>query len=347
MNNLNKKFRVGIVGCGKIFKNHLLAIETNQDNYLLTAVCDLDEKVLNSLELDLKIARYTDFDQMLVGMSGKMDLVVIATPNSFHVPQAIEALKSGYDVLIEKPVAFTTQEVMQIDMVAKETGHQVHGVLQVRYNPSVILLKKIADSGILGKIRSISLIQRWQRPDSYFADWRGDIKVGGRTLYEVGIHYLDIVSNIFGKPKVLFTKSFKLKHKSVDFEDTVYSIVEFPFATAGTVEVSIAAEPHNLECSLTVIAENGMIKLGGKALNTVEAVEVIHSSPESDKLIEEAANINEQSFNDYGSYKGSSPNHPELYRLLAQGKGITLPDISNTISFIEDIYLAETLPISQ
>jgi len=343
----SKKKTIGIVGCGKIFKNHLLAIENNNNDYSLVAVCDSNPQILNSLELGPEILRFSDFDELLSKMQGKMDMVVIATPNSLHQPQAIIALQSGYDVLIEKPVAFTKADVDEITKVAIKTGHQVHGVLQVRYNPSVVLLKKIVDSGILGKIRSISLIQRWQRPDSYFADWRGDINVGGRTLYEVGIHYLDIVSSIFGKPKVLFTKSFKLKHKSVSFEDSVYSIVEFPSATAGTIEISIAAEPHNLECSLTVIAENGMIKLGGKALNTVEAVEVIDTTPASDRLIEEAATINEQSFNDYGNYKGSSPNHPQLYRLLAMGQGITLPDISNTISFIEDIYAAETLPISQ
>jgi len=341
MTDLKKKISVGIVGCGKIFHAHLHAIEVNSNEFELKSVCDIDHKVVNNLDLPTNIVRFSDYEKMLFSMRNMVDMIVVATPNSLHKSQAIRALRCGYDVLIEKPVSFTAKGVEEIEMVAQENEQKAFGVFQVRYNSSVVLLKKIIGLGLLGDIRSVSLVQRWQRPFEYFNDWRGDIKIGGRTLYEVGIHYLDIVRWIFNNPRVLYTKTFQLKHKSISFEDSIYSIVEFPGGVAGTIEVTIAAEPHNLECSLTLIGEKGVVKVGGKALNSIELIEFVNDSPQIEEYKKAASMINECIVNDYGKYQGSSPNHPRLYKSLADGDGIRLLDIAKTILFIEDIYNGE------
>lgn len=335
-----QKIRVGIVGCGKIFPAHLRAISENRDKFELVAVCDNDTAVIDSLCIEPTISKFIDYENMLLAMTNKMDMVTIATPNSLHFQQAQIALNHQFNVLIEKPVSFTKKDVEKIEEIAIKNSRRAYGVLQVRYNPSVIFLKKCIAGSYFGKIRSISLIQRWQRPTEYFSDWRGDINIGGRTLYEVGIHYLDIMRWIFGNPKVLYTKTFQLKHKDISFEDTVYSTLEFSNHCAGTIEVTIAAEPCNLECSLTLIGEKGMMKLGGKALNNIERIEISDSKLSND-LKTQASIINENLFNDYGSYQGSSPNHPKLYKQLSEGRGILIQDIAKSISFIEEIYHAE------
>jgi len=341
MSSTNKKIGVGIVGCGKIFKAHLRAIGENSNLFELRSVCDLDQQVLNTLELPANVSTFNNYRKMLSSMKGLIDLVVVATPNSLHQSQAIDALNSGYDVLIEKPVAFTKLDTKRIEKEAAINGRNAYGVLQVRYNRSVEFLRKIIDSDVLGKLRSASLVQRWQRPIEYFMDWRGNVNVGGRTLYEVGIHYLDIMRLILGNPSVFYTKTFHLKHKVTTIEDTIYSIMEFPNNVAGSVEISIAVEPRNLECSLNIIGENGVIKLGGKALNLVKSIETCEKTDQIRALQKEAVLINENTFNKYGSYQGSSSNHPELYKRLAMGKGIKLIDIAETILFIENIYNGE------
>ena len=200
------------------------------------------------------------------------------------------------------------------------------------------LLKTAVDQGLIGDIRTVSLVQRWQRPSTYFDSWRADIDIGGRTLYEVGIHYLDIVQFIFGLPKALSSVTFNNKHKHVKFEDTVFSILKFKDGFSGSVEVTIAAEPCNLECSLSVMGSEGYVKIGGRALDLVE------KSLFSNRMLEEKwnnlASVLGKSLepNSYGTHSGSCPNHPTLYREIGMGTGIELSEAINSIKFIESIY---------
>ena len=143
--------------------------------------------------------------------------------SGFALEQAIYALENGCDVLVEKTVSFTKDEVEEIMSVAKKNNQKAYCVLQVRLNPTVSLMKEILDLNLLGKIRSINFIQRWQRPLEYFTGWRSLPNVGGGTLYEVGIHYLDVIQKLFGKPSVHSSKVYSTKHTDVDIEDTIYS----------------------------------------------------------------------------------------------------------------------------
>lgn len=326
-----KKYKVGIVGCGAILPRHLEAIDFN-DEFELTAVCDIQEVLVKSLSKRLKIKAYTDYKKMIA--SKEVDFVTIATPNSLHYEQAIYALKHGCDVLIEKPVAFTEEEVKDIMSEAKKNNRNAYCVLQVRLNPTVQLIKEVLKQNLLGDIRGVSFIQRWQRPLEYFTGWRAEPSVGGGTLYECGIHYLDVLQHLFGKPKVVGSKTYEIKHKNVGIEDTIYSIFDFG-SYGGTCEVTIATEPQNLECSLSVLGSNGYIKLGGKALNIIESAKFLsHGSQVMFDNLEKKYYINTEP-NSYGSYQGSCPNHPYVYKNLDEFK---LKETLNVIGLIDEIY---------
>lgn len=332
--------RVGIVGCGAIFPAHVEAIEGNRELYRLVAVCDIDGKALKKARLISNATPFNDFRKMLIQMKGKMDMVTIATPTSLHYSQAIKALDADYDVLIEKPICFRGRRALEIARKAEEMKKQAYAVLQVRYNHPVQLLKQAVNDKVLGEIRLVSLVQRWQRPREFFSSWRGNKKIGGRTLYEVGIHYLDVMQWIFGIPKVLSTHTFNLKYKQIAFEDTVFSTLLFKSGTAGSIEVTVAAEPSNLECSLSVIGEKGSIKIGGVAMNKIEYAEFLEIDPNVIKLKKEIAKVDKPSPT-YSRDLGSSPNHPVLYRKIAQGEGISIEEASKSIKFIEEIYKVE------
>jgi predicted dehydrogenase len=326
-----KKYKVGIVGCGAILPRHLEAIELNNE-FELTAVCDIQEVLVKSLSKRLKVKAYTDYKKMIA--SKEVDFITLATPNSLHYEQAMYALKHGCDVLIEKPVAFTEEEVKDIINEAKKYNRNAYCVLQVRLNPTVQLVKEVLKQNLLGDIRGVSFIQRWQRPLEYFTGWRAEPSVGGGTLYECGIHYLDVLQHLFGKPKVIGSKTYEIKHKDVGIEDTIYSI--FDFGTyGGTCEVPIASEPQNLECSLSILGANGYIKLGGKALNIVESAKFLsHGSQIMFDNLEKKYYISTEP-NSYGSYQGSCPNHPYVYKNLNEFK---LNETLNVIGLIDEIY---------
>lgn len=325
------KYKVGIVGCGAILPRHLESIEAN-DNFELVAICDIQEDLVKNLSKKLNVPYFTNYKDLVD--SGIANFITVATPNSLHVDQAIYSLENNCDVLIEKPVSFTEEEVKQIIDVANKNNQKAYCVLQVRLNPTVSLLKEILDLNLLGKIRSVSFIQRWQRPFEYFTGWRSIPNVGGGTLYEVGIHYLDVLQKLFGKPSVHSSKIYSNKHTDVDIEDTIYSIFDFG-DFGGTCEVTIAAEPNNLECSLSIIGANGYVKLGGKALNIVESANFLShgSQTEFDKIKKKYSISTEP--NNYGSYQGSCPNHPYVYQNLENFK---IEETLNVISLIDEIY---------
>jgi UDP-N-acetyl-2-amino-2-deoxyglucuronate dehydrogenase len=325
------KYKMAIVGCGAILPRHLESIESN-DSFELVSVCDIQTDLVENLGKKLNLQYFTDFKKLID--SKIANFITIATPNSLHVDQAIYALENGCDVLVEKPVSFTKNEVDQIIKVAEKNGQNAYCVLQVRLNPTVSLMKEILDLNLLGKIRSVNFVQRWQRPYEYFTGWRALPNVGGGTLYEVGIHYLDVLQKLFGKPSVHSSKVYSTKHIDVDIEDTIYSIFDFG-QFGGTCEVTIAAEPNNLECSLSVIGSNGYVKLGGKALNIIESANFLShgSQTEFDKIKKKYSISTEP--NNYGSYQGSCPNHPYVYQNLEDFK---MDETLNVISLIDEIY---------
>jgi predicted dehydrogenase len=326
-----KKYRVGIIGCGAILPRHLESIVGNP-NFELVAVCDIQKELVESVAKKNNVSPYTDYKKMI--LSKKVDFITIATPNSLHYEQSIFALENGCDILVEKPVTFSEEEVHSIINTANNHNKNAYCVLQVRLNPTVQLIREILEKKSLGTIRSVNLVQRWQRPLEYFSGWRSISSIGGGTLYEVGIHYLDILQYLFGKPKVHSSKTYKTKHKNVDIEDTIYAIFDFG-EYGGTCEITISAEPRNLECSLSIIGSNGFIKVGGKAMNIIESANFLSQGSQYEfEQIRKKYNISNEP-NNYGSYEGSCPNHPFVYQNLNE---FSFSETINVISLIDEIY---------
>ncbi len=334
--------RVGIIGCGHILIRHIEAIKENSQDFELVALCDINEKVLdNAVKENGNVKGFTDYMKMLEEMKGEMDFVVIATPNHLHYPMAMDSLHAGYDILIEKPIAFEAEKVQEIEEEAKKLGKEAYCVLQVRYNPTVKMMKKVLEEELLGDIRAVSFIQRWQRPVGYFKDWRGLIDEGGRSLYEYAIHYLDIIQLLFGVPDVKSTDTFNHKHMDIPFEDTSYSIVQYKNGASGSIEVNVAVEPSNLECSIAIMGSKGYLKISGNALDKVEKASF--ETEELQKKWEEIESSSGEAItpNSYGTHVGSCPNHPVLYAEIANGNGLKITESISSIKFIQDIYKGE------
>ena len=332
------KYNVAIIGCGAIFKNHLSAINENSHQFNLAAICDIKKDIVDMHIKDLNnVDGYTDYRSCVKRKD--INFVVIATPNSLHFDQAIEALKNNCDVLIEKPSTFTTREIETIISVAKKHEQKAYCVLQVRLNETVNLIRNVMSNGDLGIIRGFSLVQRWQRPKSYFTGWRNIPQVGGGTLYEVGIHYLDILQQLLGMPKsVVSTRLYNTKHHEANVEDTVYSILDYE-NFGGTIEITVSAEPRNIECSIQLIGSNGYLKLGGKALNEISEFEFLDEKTQKkfkkDLLASKSKIEENNNFNKYGTHLGSCPNHAGVYRNL---DSFAIEETINVIQLIESIY---------
>ena len=325
-------YNVGIIGCGAIFNRHVLSIKENE-KFKLVSICDIDKNLVEDLAKNLNVKAYTDYREM--AKDKDVNFIVVASPNYYHYEQSIFCLKNNCDVLIEKPVAFKSKDIDEISSIAKEHNQKAFCVLQVRLNNSVSIVKETLSKKLLGELRGVSFVQRWQRPYEYFSGWRNSVIIGGGTLYEVGIHYLDILQMLFGMPQIISTKTYKTKHKSANVEDTVYSLLDFG-KFGGTAEITVSAEPKNLECSIQIMGSNGYLKIGGKALNVIETYNFLsNGSQVKFEQILEDFNKENNDFNDYGSYLGSCPNHTDVYKNIER---FSIEESKLGIKLIEKIY---------
>lgn len=329
-----KKNKVAIIGCGAILNRHVEAIQKNNKKYNLVAVCDIQKEIADSYGKKYKVDSFYSIDECLD--KSDADFYAIATPNYLHYEQSKKCIIKNKKVLIEKPATLRKKELEELINLAKENDTKVYCILQVRLNNSVSVVKKCIDRNLLGKIRGASLIQRWQRPIEYFSGWRSIPEMGGGTLHEVGIHYIDIMQYLLGTPNISAAQVFNTKHSHSEIEDTIYALLNFG-DYGGTLEITIAAEPHNLECSLSILGSNGFLKLGGKALNMVESYNFLsHGAKKTfEHIMQEYESVTHISPNDYGSYLGSCPNHADLYGNIEM---FNLEQALNSLGIIEDIY---------
>ena len=324
-------YRVGIIGCGEILIRHIESINKNED-FQLVSLCDIDDDKLNKAQRYYGGKIYKSYREMID--EGDLNFVVVATPNSLHFHQAKYALENGCDVLVEKPVSLNPKDISRLSELAEENNQKAYTVLQVRLNPTVLAIKDLLDNNFLGKLRGVSLIQRWQRPFSYFSGWRSEPLIGGGTLYECGIHYIDVMCNMFGKPRSSHTSVYNTKHHHTEIEDTIYSILDFG-DFGGSLEVNVSSEPRNLECSISILGEKGYIKIGGKALDKIEEYGFLDE--EMDKEFNSVLMRMPDSLgaNSYGTHAGSCPNHPTLYSRLSE---FEITESSDSIDLIDEIY---------
>ena len=99
------KYKVGIIGCGAILPRHIEAIEANS-NFKLVALCDIQPSLVRSLGKRYKVPYYTDYKKMI--KKEDVNFIPILTPNSLHKEQSLFALSNKCDILVEKPVGFSS-----------------------------------------------------------------------------------------------------------------------------------------------------------------------------------------------------------------------------------------------
>lgn len=297
----NEKIKFAVIGCGHIGKRHAAVIERNEFAELV-ALCDVKEK--ETLNLDnYNIPFFNSIDDLLAGEID-FDVMCVATPNGLHEEHALKGLRAGRHVVIEKPMTLTKRGCENIIHESLKQHRHVFCVMQNRYSPPSVWLKEIIGQNILGKIYMVHVNCYWNRDERYYVkdSWHGSKKLDGGVLFTQFSHYIDILFWLFGDIENISSRTINFNHKHLtEFEDSGF--VNFDFVNGGTgcINYSTSVWEENLETSLTIIAENGSVKVGGQYMNEVEVCNIKgYTMPE---LALSAPP------NDYGAYKGSAANH--------------------------------------
>lgn len=328
------ELRFALIGCGRISNRHAEHIGNLAQ---LVAVCDIDKEKADALAEKSGAKAYYDIDELLAAESG-VDVVSICTPNGLHAQHSIKALKAGFHVLCEKPLATNVNDCGEMIKTAEAANRRLFAIKQNRFNPPVAAVKKAIDEGKFGKIYSVQLSCFWNRNPQYYENsWKGTKDLDGGTLYTQFSHFIDLLYWLIGDVKTAKAFMQNYDHKEIiEFEDTGAVILEFYNGAIGTVNYTVNSYGKNMEGSLTIFGEKGTVKIGGQYLNELEYQNIEDFSFENLPTGNKA--------NSYGTYQGSMSNHDHVYAnlidVLSNNASISTSAFEGlkTVEIIDKIY---------
>lgn len=336
-----QKLKFSLVGCGNIGQRHARLI--HQFGRLI-AVCDNKKDRSTELSKKYDAQPYTSIEDMLLQLP-EVDVVVVCTPNGLHASHSIKALKAGFHVLCEKPMAINVHDCGEMINTADKMNKRLFIVKQNRFNPPVVAVKKALEEGRLGKIYSFQLNCFWNRNQLYYekSDWKGTMAQDGGTLFTQFSHFIDLMYWMLGDVNEVHAKLHNFHHQDLtEFEDTGAVTLELEHGILGTLNYSVNAHSKNMEGSLTIFGEKGTIKIGGQYLNELEYQDI------KDYRIDGLPKGNPP--NNYGHYVGSMSNHNQVYEnlidVLQNGGSVATSGFEGmkTVEIIEKIYKSGRSP---
>lgn len=235
------QYKVCIIGCGAIFPVHASVIQRLPDA-TLAAVADIRPERARAAADDFGCRAYADWHEMLE--KERPDAVHICTPHYLHRPMAVEALRHGAHVLIEKPVALNFDEALEIAAVRDVAGKTVAVVFQNRLNDATMAAKEIVESGRYGRLTGVRGMVAWHRGEAYYRDsgWRGRFDTeGGGVLMNQSIHTLDLMQYLAGPVESLRARVDNFAHEGViEVEDIAEAVLRFQSGAHGLFTATTA-----------------------------------------------------------------------------------------------------------
>ncbi len=281
----NRKIRVGLVGCGRISKNHFAAIEQNNTDFQLAALCDIDVSTLTDHINKYKVPGYTNMKDMLISES--VDMVVLCTPSGLHSQQAILAAKHGINVITEKPMSTRLSDGVAMVNACDLAGVRLFVVKQNRLNATLQLLKKAVEQGRFGRIYNVALNVFWTRPQDYYNQgngWRGTWEFDGGAFMNQASHYIDLLDWIVGPVESVMVYT-ATQAREIEAEDSGVAAIRWRSGAMGTLNVSMLTYPKNLEGSITILGEKGTVRIGGVAVNEIQEWQFMDARAEDQEII--------------------------------------------------------------
>ncbi len=184
--------KFALLGYGYIAQRHVQAIHHLNHDLVLV----YDPNLSSKDEHPFQVAnREEDFFQHV--QENQLDIVSICTPSNRHHQQIINSLQAGADVIVEKPTVLLSAELDSIQAKEQQTGHSVSTIFQLRFHPALQdLFIQETDQH-----HQIEITYSGTRDQAYFDSWKGDQKRSGGIVSAVGIHYFDLLIDLFGSVK--------------------------------------------------------------------------------------------------------------------------------------------------
>ena len=239
-----KVIKGAVIGYGAAFnmgKRHASNM-TETAGIECVAICDLDKSRTKEAKKDFpNVNTYNSLKTMI--KKEEFDLISVVLPHNLHAKIAVECLKAGKNVIVEKPMCITIAEATEMINTAKENGLMISVYHNRRWDPDFRTLKGLVESGVIGKIFHVEMWGGGYREPR--ADWwRSKKEVSGGAMYDWGAHYLDWLLNIMPAKMINVTGFFHPNRVWTDIsnEDHVQALIRFADDAVADVQMSSIAK---------------------------------------------------------------------------------------------------------
>ena len=197
---VTRKFAL-IGAAGYIAPRHLTAI--GQTGGALVSAFDINDSVGVMDSHFPNAAFFTEFERFAADIQRRRDInyVSICSPNYLHLDHIAFALRAGADAICEKPLALNPSDIDELAQLEEETGRKVFSILQLRLHPAIIALRDKIAADKSGRIYDVDLGYFTSRGAWYHASWKGLEHKSGGIATNIGVHFFDMLSFIFGPLK--------------------------------------------------------------------------------------------------------------------------------------------------
>ncbi len=290
-----KKVRLGLIGCGRISKNHFEAVAQIPEAEFVTVADVLPDKLKHVTDTYGIKNVYTDYNEMLD--KEELDAVSICTPSGLHPQMGIDVASHKMHVITEKPMGINIADSDKLIRACDANNVKLFVIKQNRLNSTMQLLKNAIEKNRFGKIYLAQSNVFWQRPQAYYdaEKWRGTWEFDGGAFMNQASHYVDAMYWLLGNVDSVMAYTATMA-RNIEAEDTGCAILHFRNGLIATINVTMLTYPKNFEGSITIIGEKGTVKLGGVAVNRIEKWE-FEDYDDDDRIAQDA---NYQPPNIYG-----------------------------------------------
>ena len=301
------KFKVVIIGCGRIAKKHInLLVNEFDGECKIVGICDISTEKMQHFSDEHKLSQYTSIEAMMEGC--QPDIAVILSESGNHGKHILRVAEYPIKALVcEKPLCLDILEAKKVINICASKGIELFLVKQNRLNPPVKKMFEAIKQNHLGKLMVASVRVRWCRTQDYYSQdsWRGTWAMDGGALTNQASHHVDLLLESMGPIESVTAYTARML-ANIEAEDTAIAILKFANGGLGTIEVTTATRPKDIEGSISILGSTGVVEIGGFAVNEIKTWEV-----ENHMISEkELQDLNENPPNVYGY------SHLRYYRLV-------------------------------
>lgn len=194
----------GLIGiAGYIAPRHIRAIKDTNNN-LIVALDKSDtvgiiDSYFPETSFYTEFERFDRFVEKIKHTEKKLDYISVCTPNYLHDSHIRFGLRADSDVICEKPLVLNPWNLDALEVMERETGRKVYTILQLRLHKAILAWKKRIDDGPKDKVYDIDLTYITSRGTWYYASWKGSVEKSGGVATNIGVHFYDMLSWIFGR----------------------------------------------------------------------------------------------------------------------------------------------------